>query len=251
MKKNILFVANWKMNLSAKETAKLLTGIMGIAKKYSSRVETVVAPSSLFLRDTALHIVRCHASIKICAQDCFWEHSGAYTGEVSPDMLEDIGCAYVLIGHSERRTYFLETDEMIQKKLTCIYGMKKNITPILCIGETAQQKKEGKSNEVIQTQLSIGLKGISLKRNQKLVIAYEPVWAIGTGSPMTADEFGLCAIRIRDIVQKQCAVLYGGSVTSETASAYISVGGDGVLVGGASQHINSCGELIQKLATEL
>lgn len=257
MKKNILFIANWKMNLSAQETAKLLDGIMGAAKKNVSRVKTVVSPSFPFLRDTALHIARHHVPLELCGQDCFWEQSGAYTGEVSSDMLADIGCTYVLLGHSERRMYLSETDEMIQKKITCIYTAKKRITPVLCIGETAQQKKEGRSNDTIYAQLNAALKGVVLKKNQKLVIAYEPIWAIGTGDPMTADAFGVCVVYIKNILRdtlgtevarKQCSVLYGGSVTPQTAFTYISTGGDGVLVGGASQKVDSCIALIQKLA---
>lgn len=260
MKKNILFIANWKMNLSAQETAKLLDGIMGTAKKSAPHIKTVIAPSFPFLRDTALNVVRRHASLELCGQDCFWQQSGAYTGEVSSDMLADIGCTYVLLGHSERRMYLLETDEMIQKKLACVYATKKRITPVLCIGETAQQKKEGRSDDVIYAQISAALKGIVLKKNQKLVIAYEPIWAIGTGDPMTADAFGVCVLCIRkilgdilgtEVVRKQCSILYGGSVTPQTAPTYISAGGDGVLVGGASQKIDSCIALIQKLAVSL
>lgn len=260
MKKNILFIANWKMSLSAQETAKLLDGMMGATKKNVSHVKTVVSPSFLFLRDTALHIARHHVPLELCGQDCFWQQSGAYTGEVSSDMLVDIGCTYVLLGHSERRMYLSETDEMIEKKITCIYAAKKHITPVLCIGETAQQKKEGRSDDSIYAQLKAVLKGVVLKKNQKLVIAYEPIWAIGTGNPMAADAFGVCVLYIRkilggilgvEVVRKQCTVLYGGSVTSQTASTYISAGGDGVLVGGASQKVDSCIALIQKLAASL
>lgn len=255
MKKKILFIANWKMNLSAAQTYELLLGVMPAARRYDERVETAVAPSFPFLSDCVRSIQKKHASIGLCAQDCFWKQSGAYTGEVSPDMLGDMGCAYVLVGHSERRMYLKETDDMIQKKLVCILNTKKKIVPVLCIGETAEQKKAGESDTALKAQLDTALKGMVLKKNQRFVIAYEPVWAIGSGTPMTADEFGACVLHIRKIVQKLLGgagkrhkILYGGSVTHQTAGSYIQVGGDGVLVGGASQRRDSCIELIQNLA---
>jgi len=257
MKKNIIFIANWKMNLSAKQANELVRAITPTAKKYASKITTIVAPSFPILGNIALYTSKRHAYMHICAQNCFWELNGAYTGEVSPDMLADLSCAYVLLGHSERRIFLKETDEMIHKKLTCILSMKKQLIPVLCIGETTEQKENGQSKEVIQTQLQNALHNLSLKKNQKIIIAYEPVWAIGTGTPMTANEFGICALYIQETVQKifgkqlarrQYSILYGGSVTSETAPAYITAGGDGVLVGGASQRSDSCKALIQALS---
>lgn len=242
------------MNLSAQQTRALTNGIMPTVKKYGNLMTLAIAPSFPMLQDV-LNISRRSVRMQVCAQDCFWEQSGAYTGEVSPDMLAEMGCTHVLIGHSERRIYLHETDAMIQKKLACIFAMKKNIIPVLCVGETTRQKKAGRSEEIIHAQLTAALAGITLKSSQKLVIAYEPVWAIGSGIPMTPDEFGACAVRIRGYVSRafggqgraDSVVLYGGSVTPETARAYVSAGGDGVLVGGASQRIDSCTALIRTL----
>ena len=160
------------------------------------------------------------------AQNCHYEQSGAYTGEVSPKMLKDLGCKYVIIGHSERRKYFKETDEIINKKLKA--GLKTGLIPILCIGE-----KRGKNpKRVINNQLKTDLKGINKKDLKKIIIAYEPVWAIGTGDFCPIEK----AKKAREFVEEKLnnKILYGGSVNSKIARDYIKVGFDGLLVGNAS-----------------
>ena len=160
------------------------------------------------------------------AQNCHWEQSGSYTGEVSPKMLKDLGVRYVILGHSERREHFKETDEMINKKLKA--ALKAGLIPILCIGE-----KKGESPEkIISRQLKEDLEGITKKELRKIIIAYEPVWAIGTGDFCPVNK----ATKALELIKSKSSnkILYGGSVNSKIAKNYTKAGFDGLLVGGAS-----------------
>lgn len=216
-----LIIANWKCNPTNLVEAKILfnkvkKGIKGTKNK------VVICPPFVWLSAFA----KGFGGLAFGSQDCHYEQSGAYTGEVSPKMLKDLGCQYVIIGHSERRKYFKESDEIINKKLKA--GLKTGLIPILCIGE----KRGENQKRVINNQLKTDLKGIIKKDLKKIIIAYEPIWAIGTGDFCPADR----AKKARDFIKKKLdnKVLYGGSVNSKVARNYIEVGFDGLLVGGAS-----------------
>jgi triosephosphate isomerase len=204
-------VANWKMNPSTIKEAKELFD------KVKSTGAIICAPFA-YLSELK--------SDNLCAQNCCWESSGAYTGEISPNMLKDLGITYVIIGHSERRIHFQETDEMINKKLKAalVAGLK----PVLCIGE----KKGEDAKEVIGKQLKHDLDGISEKDLKKIIIAYEPVWAIGTGDSCESERAKEALEFIKEKFDNK--VLYGGSVNSKVSKNYTDVGFNGLLVGGAS-----------------
>ncbi len=186
------------------------------------------------------------------SQDCFWEEKGAFTGEISAPMLKNLGVKYVIVGHSERRRYFGETDETVNKKLKAV--IKADLKPILCIGETDKERKKGITNQVIQRQLVKGLKDIQnfsiVQRGYQrgsaemaLAIAYEPVWAIGTGNPCKVEDASRAFVFIKNVLAKiynrkiadDIRILYGGSVNSQNAAGYIKKAKmHGLLVGGAS-----------------
>jgi len=202
-------------------------------------VEVAVAPPF-----TALHAVRKEiegSSIRLAAQNLFWEERGAFTGEVSPLMLKELGCQYVIIGHSERRQYFGETDETVNKKMKI--ALRQGLDPIFCIGETLKEREAEKTLSVIETQLQRGLQGIEESQMGKIVIAYEPVWAIGTGktaTPQQANEVHwFIRQRVEALYTRRIAeglrIQYGGSVTPENVKGLMSENDiDGALVGGAS-----------------
>jgi len=192
------------------------------------------------------------SSIRFGAQDCFWEQQGAYTGEISPLMLKDLGCQYIIIGHSERRQYFQETDEMINQKIKA--ALKARLKPILCLGE---EIKNSTDYLVIEQQLKKALTRVSAGRIRDIVIAYEPVWAIGTGQPCLPDEAMKTALFIRKILTKlysrkiaeQVRVLYGGRVTAENAADYVrGARMDGLLVGGASLNATEFIKIVEAVA---
>jgi triosephosphate isomerase len=233
------FIAgNWKMNKTVAEAVELvrnlkasLSGIQG--------VEVAVAPPF-----TALYAVSKElkdSSICLAAQNLFWEEKGAYTGEVSPVMLKELGCHYVIIGHSERRQFFGETDGTVNRKIKA--AMTHGLKPIFCIGETLNEREGGKTFSVLERQVEGGLENLSAKEIEPLVIAYEPVWAIGTGktaTPQQAEEVH-CFIRekLAKTVSRPFAdsvrIQYGGSVTPENVKGLMSQEDiDGALVGGAS-----------------
>lgn len=236
-------VGNWKMHKTPSEARDfaldLVKALGGITD-----VEVAVAPS--FVALFPVWEVLKGSTIKLCAQDVFWEKEGAYTGEVSPLMLKDVGCEYVIIGHSERRRYFKETDEDVNKKLKAV--ISEGLKPILCIGETLEEREKGETFTVLKRQLTIGLNGIALEDISKVTIAYEPVWAIGTGRNATPDQIKEAHCYIQSVLLKEKGVekdnavriLYGGSVTPDNIDELIRTPGvDGVLVGGASLKVSS------------
>jgi triosephosphate isomerase len=227
MKNKLLIVANWKMNPATLAEAKKLFAAM-------KNLDAIICPPACYLDSK---IRPSGAKFTLGAQNCLWEEKGAYTGEISPKMLISLGVKYVIIGHSERRIYFQETDAMINKKLTA--ALKFGLVPILCIGE-----KEGEdAKSVLDRQLKEDLSGIIDADIEKIVIAYEPVWAIGTGNfcePQKAKEvLGLIKGKINN------KVLYGGSVNSKISADYIKVGFDGLLVGGASLDAEEFAKIVQ------
>jgi len=217
-----LVIANWKMNPATLSEAKELFNSVAERTKDIKNVQVVICPPFLYLST----ILNTKYDIKIGGQNCFWEEKGAFTGEVSAKQLSNLGCRYVVLGHSERRKYFNETDEMINKKITA--ALNEKLKPILCIGETESERKEGKTFDVLNNQLQKNLKEV-----ENLIIAYEPVWAVGTGNSCAPDKAKEVLIFLRKVL-KTSPILYGGSVNSQNARDYIEVGFDGLLVGGAS-----------------
>lgn len=235
--KKLFIIGNWKMNPGTSAEAERLfdTVEKGIRKmKDMKNIEVVICPPFVWLP-----IISAFASGRPVAggQDCSWEQGGAFTGEVSGTMLKNLGCDYVIVGHSERRKYLGEINEMINKKLLAVF--KARLKPILCVGE-----KEGEDiGLVVKNQLFEGLRNINRAQARDLIIAYEPVWAIGTGNPCQPDDVMKAALFIRQTLSKlysrklaeEISILYGGSVNSKIAVDYIKEAGmNGLLIGGAS-----------------
>ena len=256
MSRKPIIAGNWKMNLLQEDAKSLFEGIKSFTKDFTAPQlpEIIIAP--VF---TSLHVVnsvKCDCGcggtkIAIAAQNCHWESSGAYTGEVSVEMLKDAGCSHVIIGHSERRQYFSETDEMINKKAKAI--LSGGLIPIICCGETLEQRESGVTDQHIATQIRAALKGLSEEEVSKSVIAYEPIWAIGTGKTCDSAEANRVISMIRNVVKEVSSVsagdsiriLYGGSVKPNTIAEQMSQSDiDGALVGGASLKAESFNEII-------
>jgi triosephosphate isomerase len=228
-----LIIANWKMSPpTIKEAKQLFKGVFKATKKAKNAEVLIAAPFVWwpFLKKA-----------KLCAQNCFWEEKGPYTGEISPKMIKDLGVEYVIIGHSERRNYFDETDEIINKKLKS--ALNAGLIPILCVGE----KKGENAEEVINRQLRDDLNGIENCKLgiENLIIAYEPVWAIGTGDFCESCDAEKVLKFIKNQYDNQ--ILYGGSVDSKNIKSYIDIGFNGALVGGASLKIDEFIEIIKNV----
>ena len=195
-----------------------------------------------------------NTKIKIGAQNMHWEEKGAYTGEIAPQMLKCINVEYVIIGHSERRQYFAETDETVNKKVKS--ALKHELIPILCVGETLQQRELGLVEEVITQQTEIALEGIEKEQVENVIIAYEPIWAIGTGKVATKEDANEAIKQIRNKIEKlygekvaqNVTILYGGSVNSQNAKElFLTSDIDGALVGGASLKVNEFDAIIKSI----
>ncbi len=233
-----LIAGNWKMNKTVGEAIELVRQLKSSISAVEG-VEVAVAPPFTALQAVQKELFG--SSIKLAAQNLFWEEKGAFTGEVSPVMLKDIGCHYVIIGHSERRQFFGETDETVNRRIMAALGQ--GLEPIFCIGETLKEREEGTTYKVIGRQMEGGLRGFNENQMKSLVIAYEPVWAIGTGktaTPQQAEEVhrfirtNLEKLFSRELA-KEVRIQYGGSVTPENIKGLMSEEDiDGALVGGAS-----------------
>ena len=229
-------VANWKMNFNSSDTKSFLEN-WGKKDLNNKEVKTIFCPSFTELNTTAelLH----HSDSELGAQNVYYESNGAYTGEISCRMLKDLGCNWVIIGHSERRAIFGETDEMVCNKLDKLTS--ENMCPIVCIGETKDERENGKTEEVLSRQLLVAFENQKGKNIEHTVIAYEPVWAIGTGITATIDMISEAHQCIRNIFNtngfngNEISILYGGSVTNENAAELSNITDvDGFLVGTAS-----------------
>ena len=233
-----LVVGNWKMNGTVKETRKLLFQLAVEWGKRCEGVEVAVCPpfTSLMVAKHELEL----SHIKLGAQNCYVGEKGAFTGEISPQMLTDLGCTYVILGHSERRTIFGESDELVSQKVRA--AMDAGLTPILCIGETETERTNDQTEAVLLRQLKGSLNGIAPTEIGKLVIAYEPVWAIGTGKTATPEQAQAAHAYIRSeleimfgAIARDLLLLYGGSMKPSNAAALFGSSDiDGGLVGGAS-----------------
>jgi triosephosphate isomerase len=233
------FIAgNWKMNLARAAAVELAQALAAKAGEYSG-VDIAVCPPSVYLE--AVRGAIGNSAVGLGAQNCHHEAKGAFTGEIAPQMLVDLGCKYVILGHSERRHIFKETSGDVSKKVTA--ALAAGLTPIVCLGELRQERQAGRTKAVVTEQLDGSLAGLSADQVARIVLAYEPVWAIGTGvvaTPQQAEEVhadlrNLLADRYNSQVASQVRIQYGGSVTAENAGSLLSQPNiDGALVGGAS-----------------
>lgn len=240
-----LIIANWKMKLLPAEQTRFARVLAGFGKGHTRGCSLVVCPSFDSIASVAPILEG--SSIAVGAQDCFWEERGAYTGEVSPRALRQLGVSYVLVGHSERRIHLGEGDEIIEKKYAAAHATK-GVQPILCIGESARARASGSYRDVIKKQLAAGLRLVPKSTRARLIIAYEPLWAISTaaqligtkGKPITPHDcsevyYFLKKILTRERPLSTAVILYGGSATSKNICVFVAPGvSDGALVGGAS-----------------
>ncbi len=238
MSRTSLVAGNWKMNKTVAE-ARELVSTMSAKLREIANVEKVLCPP--FIAIPTLASLLEGSGIGLGAQNLHWEEKGAFTGEVSPGMVKEF-CQYVIIGHSERRAYFGETDEGVNRKLHA--AMKMSLIPIVCVGETLQQYEAGTTAEVVRRQISVGLAGVDSASASKIVVAYEPVWAIGTGKASSGENANFVHQQvIRPVLTElfgaegaqAIRILYGGSVTAANAAEFFAYPDiDGALVGGAS-----------------
>ena len=248
MRKPII-AGNWKMNKLTSEAVELAREVKNKAGTIADR-EIVLCPPFTVL-SLVKEVIK-DSSIKLGAQNMHWEVRGAYTGEVSPTMLKDIGCNYVILGHSERRQYFGETNETVNKKVRIAFST--GLIPIVCVGETLPQREKGETLTVIEKQVKTGLSGLTREESKGLVVAYEPVWAIGTGKTATPEEAEEVQRFIRELLgqmfgeenAQEIRILYGGSINPDNISALMSCEDvDGGLVGGASLNVESFVKVIR------
>ncbi|HTG01162.1 MAG TPA: triose-phosphate isomerase [Nitrospirota bacterium] len=243
-----IIAGNWKMNKTTGEARDLAKKLIPLVAGVTDR-EIVLAPTFTALQAVGEAIKG--TNISLAAQNLFWEDKGAFTGEISAEMLLDLGCKYVIIGHSERRQYFGETDETVNKRVR--QALNKGLFPIVCVGELLSEREAGTANDVIDRQVTGALKGVAAGEMTKIVIAYEPVWAIGTGKTATPDQANEIHAFIRRKIQSLYSadvadglrIQYGGSVTPDNVSALMARPDiDGALVGGASLKPDSFSSLV-------
>lgn len=242
MAANKIVVANWKMNLSLGGSAKLAKEVADAFVGFD-KGEVAVCPNFLSLLE--VNKILQDSIVKVGAQDVFWEGYGAYTGEVCPEMLAEAGCKYVIVGHSERRKYFNANYELIHKQIKAVVENKKLI-PIICVGENWDERKTNKRDQVLLEQIQQSFSGIVLERDQQVIVAYEPIWAIGSGTALEPEEaeyahkfikMGLNVIFGSDVAENNFRVIYGGSINPGNVDGFVGMDGlDGLLVGGASLH---------------
>ena len=242
--------ANWKMFKTVHEAVVFVKELRGMVKDVAT-VEIVVAPPF-----TAVHSVAeaaRNSPIGVAGQDMYWEREGAYTGEISAGMLKEAGAEYVVIGHSERRRLFHESDETVNRKLMAALGSE--LTPIVCIGETLEERERGETTAVLDRQLKAGLDGLTGSQVATLVLAYEPVWAIGTGRNATPQQAGEAHAHIRGRLRQwfggdaadQCHVIYGGSVKPDNIQELVALPDvDGALIGGASLDVRAFFDMVAR-----
>jgi triosephosphate isomerase len=248
MRKPII-AGNWKMNNTIGESVKLVEALKPMVEKITN-VDIVVAPS--FISLAAVADILDDSNILLAAQNMHWKENGAFTGEVSPIMLKDAGCEYVIIGHSERRQYFGETNETVNNKVKAAHQY--GLLPIVCVGETLEQREAGDTESVVQDHIVNGLAGLSEEDILETIIAYEPVWAIGTGKTATPDQaqevHAFIRRQLEDLYSSKIAtnvrIQYGGSVKPDNISYLISQPDvDGALVGGASLQAESFAQIVK------
>ena len=247
-----MIAGNWKMNETYSEGVVLAQGLVKELADGTGDVDVVVCPPAVDLKGVAEVIEHEDAPFALGAQNVYWEEKGAYTGETAPDMLTNIGATYCIIGHSERRGYFHETDEEINKKAKAL--MAHGIVPISCCGESLEVREAGKHVEFVVDQIKKDTEGLEITDPAKYVIAYEPIWAIGTGKTATADDaqevIGAIRATLKEIFGDEIAdgirILYGGSAKPENIAGFLTKEDvDGALVGGASLKAESFAAMVK------
>jgi triosephosphate isomerase len=248
-----LVVGNWKMNGTQADCLHLARKISDDVKSKPAPVQVVVAPpfTALAAVGKALH----DSEVQLAAQNCHWQLSGAFTGEVSPSMLQELDCKFVILGHSERRHIFHETNDMVARKIIPVIAQ--GIRPILCVGETLEERQSEQTFEIIERQLQSALKGLGNDAIENIEIAYEPVWAIGTGQNATPEQIREVHAHIRRFVNASFGrsnsngmrILYGGSVKQDNAAMIAAIDEvNGLLVGGASLQAESFLPIVRAFA---
>jgi triosephosphate isomerase (TIM) len=244
-----LIVANWKMHFTVGEASLFLHKLQETVPTYKD-TEVVLCPNMLTLQSLSLQVDR--RKFKLGAQNCYYQDEGAFTGEVSASMLRSL-VSYVLVGHSERRHVFGEDDKLIALKVQAV--LRNNMRPILCVGETKHERVDGETQHVLYEQITTGLKNVTSEEIENVVIAYEPVWAIGTGDYDKADDASQCIRYIRKHIDamfgakaaSHIQILYGGSVDSNDAGGYLVADGvDGLLIGGSSLKAQMFASIIKR-----
>lgn len=244
-----LIVANWKMHFTTGEASLFLHKLQEKVASFRD-VETVLAPNMLTLQSLSLQVDR--RKFRLAAQNCYFRDEGAFTGEVSATMLRAL-VDYIIVGHSERRHIFGENDKLIGQKVQAV--LRNGMQPILCVGETAHQRVEGETAHVLHDQVVAGLANVTSSEVDKVIIAYEPVWAIGTGNYDKADDAAQCVKHIRKNIEAMFGkkasldvrVLYGGSVDTSDAGGYLVAQGiDGLLIGGSSLKAQAFASIVQR-----
>lgn len=255
MSRRPVIAGNWKMHNLQAESVELVNGLMKELKDEDKAAlpEVVVAPvfTSLYVVNKAINDCGC-GKVKMAAQNAYFEEKGAFTGEVSVQMVKDAGAEYVIIGHSERRQYFGETDEMVNKKAKAI--LAQGLVPIICCGESLEQREAGVTDSHIAGQIKAALDGLNAEEVTKSIIAYEPIWAIGTGKTCDSQEANRVIAMIRNVVKEAAGadaadkirILYGGSVKPESIVEQMAQSDiDGALVGGASLKADSFAKIVK------
>ncbi len=246
MRKKVI-AGNWKMNMLPEQTIKFIDELAPLVRNTENEVILCVPYTDLFYSLLTAQ----NTNIKIGAQNMHWEENGAYTGEISGQMLKAIGVEYVIIGHSERRQYFAETDETVNKKLKSAF--KYELKPIVCVGETLEERENGKAEEIITSQTEKALDGLNNEQVENTIIAYEPIWAIGTGKTATSEDANNAIKSIRNkisniygqMVANRVIIQYGGSVkASNTKELFTMSDIDGGLVGGASLNVEEFAKIV-------
>jgi triosephosphate isomerase len=248
MRKNII-AGNWKMNKNLSEAIQLVSDLKSELEDNSLNAEIIVAPPFTSLE--AINSLLKDSSIKLAAQNMHPSDSGAFTGEVSAEMLKSVGCQYVILGHSERRTIFGESDDFINQKVK--QAFENELTPILCCGESLEERENGTTFNVVEAQLRAGLNGLTKEQIQNVIIAYEPIWAIGTGKTATPEQAQEVHAFIRKLlteltsseIANNVTIQYGGSVKPENAKELLSKPDiDGAFVGGACLKADSFRDIV-------
>ncbi len=249
-------IANWKMNVGVRESVALARASLLTLRGRRMIPELVICPPFVALSEVRKVVAR--SSVMIGAQNMFWEPTGSHTGETSSRMLLELGVSHVIIGHAERRTQLAETDEMVNKKV--LHALGEQMIPIVCVGENKAQRDAGEARAVIETQVATALRGVRLQGRARVMMTYEPVWAIGAGeSASVADVIemhryirSILQALVPDVAPIQLPILYGGSVDGENAYGFLRESEvDGVLVGGASVKMNQFKEIVGAAAEVL
>ncbi len=252
MVRRLMMCGNWKMNETTGEAVRLSQDILNRADDDWEDVDVVLLPPSIDLKSVSNVIAFDHSCVMLGAQNCHWEASGAYTGEISPVMLAEVGCTWCIAGHSERRQMFGETDEMVNRKVKALVAHR--INPIICVGETSDCREAGETVTFVSAQVRSALDGVSPRAVATLAIAYEPIWAIGTGQTPTPEAANEVCAAIRATVAglydaptaEAMRVIYGGSMKPSNAKQFLPQPDiDGGLIGGAALKADSFGDLVR------